>query len=155
MQESWLQKIGLVNETIKKKKRVPNISSFKIAVLDTGCDAEAPSLRLPGRKKIKLWKDFVENSPTLTDDHGHGTHLATLILQIAPYAELCVARVAKQSEGLQYAEGNIVKVRGVSSMGATASNNSVRPSIRLSLNGTLTSSRCPSDFQATSKVFKK
>ena len=124
---------------IIKKTGARSTTPLRIAILDTGCDPNAPSLTLPGRKKIKFWKDFVENTPTPTDDHGHGTHLVTLILQLAPYAELCVARVAKHSEELQHAEDNIVKVRNVLStcMVATSSENHLRLSIRLS-NGTLT-----------------
>lgn len=109
--QAWLQRIIYANKTIKKTG--VRSTPMKIAILDTGCDPEAPSLLLPGRKKIKLWKDLVENKQDMTDEHGHGTHLATLILQIAPYAELCVIRVAKDSEGLEHAEEKVAEVCNV------------------------------------------
>lgn len=109
-EDHWLQSINMINDRIKEKRRMSNMPSCKIAILDTGCDVNAPSLRLPGRKRIKLWKDFVEDSPTMADENGHGTHLTTLLHQMAPYAEVCVMRVAKQNEELQNSEENIVKV---------------------------------------------
>ncbi|KAK8144345.1 hypothetical protein G3M48_005932 [Beauveria asiatica] len=47
------------------------------------------------------------SAPTLGKSDEHGTHLTTLLLRVAPSAEIYVARVADNSRGLASAEGNI------------------------------------------------
>jgi len=46
-------------------------------------------------KEEYLWFDFVEahQEPKIQDTAGHGTHIAGILLQLAPFAELHVARV--------------------------------------------------------------
>ncbi|VUC32730.1 unnamed protein product [Clonostachys rosea] len=92
----------------------------KIAVLDTGVDLEHEDFtksarrrtkigrkrarRLPEktqRERIKAVRNFVgepgeEND--VTDEFGHGTHIAGLIMSIAPRAELYVAKVSTGKE---------------------------------------------------------
>jgi subtilisin family serine protease len=44
-----------------------------------------------------------------SDVDGHGTHAAGLILKVAPYAEICIARIAGVNDGLPNGQG-IAKV---------------------------------------------
>jgi subtilisin family serine protease len=81
---------------------VSNLKDTVIAVIDTGVDAQHPSLRnslwvnkkeIPNNKidddkngfidDIHGW-NFVKNNNDLTDNHGHGTHIAGLISGDSP-----------------------------------------------------------------------
>ncbi|KAM3425939.1 hypothetical protein NHJ13734_009786 [Beauveria thailandica] len=53
---------------------------------------------------------------TLGKSDGHGTHLTTLLLRVAPSAEIYVARVADNSRGLASAEGNISQAIRIAAM---------------------------------------
>lgn len=75
---------------------------IKVAVVDTGIDAEHPDLE--GR--ILLAKDFTGASPEAKDGNGHGTHVASTIagsgaasggkyIGVAPDAQLLVAKVLR------------------------------------------------------------
>ena len=50
------------------------------------------------------------NAQKPIDTDGHGTHLVTLLLQVAPSAEIYVARVAENSKALATAEDHISQV---------------------------------------------
>jgi serine protease AprX len=78
----------------------------KVAVVDTGIDAEHPDLE--GR--ILAAKDFTGTSPEAKDGHGHGTHVASTIagsgaasggkyIGVAPDAQLLVAKVLRDDGG--------------------------------------------------------
>ncbi len=110
--DAWLEQIAFVNQRIKDDlKRAGRIPRLKIAILDTGYDDNAPTFYVPGRsKRIKRWRDFVTNSQKPIDTDGHGTHLLTLLLQVAPSAEIYVARVAENSKALATAEDHISQV---------------------------------------------
>jgi subtilisin family serine protease len=88
----------------------------KIAILDSGLDLnhsdfENPAHRRtkvgkraakqlpeqPQRQRIKAWRNFVGQpgeEEDVTDESGHGTHLAGIILAIAPRAELYIAKIS-------------------------------------------------------------
>lgn len=90
----------------------------KIAILDTGVDLNHEDFRkparrrtkigqtavtgfpeMPQRERIKAYKSFIgRSSEDIADVSGHGTHIAGLIMAIAPRAELYIART---STGLQ------------------------------------------------------
>ena len=87
---------------------------IKIAVLDTGVDLTHSFIK--GAKKqnrIKLTKCFVEGVTT-QDSHGHGTHVAALLLKVAPDAQLYIAKVA--TGGMIPANHNIAGVSFTSHM---------------------------------------
>jgi subtilisin family serine protease len=67
----------------------------RIAILDTGID-----LRHEEFQNIKTYKNFcgnkdsdVEDLSDVQDLDGHGTQVASIILQLAPKAQLCIARI--------------------------------------------------------------
>lgn len=77
---------------VHKKTKGKNI---RIAIIDTGID---PSLR-ETRVRIKKSKNFLNGSNPIgekgripVDWHGHGTAVASVVYQIAPAAELMIAK---------------------------------------------------------------
>ena len=88
---------------------------IKIAVLDTGYDAEADFFRSRDRKSrltssTNQWKDFVESSKRPVDFHGHGTRVLSLLMQLAPLADIYVARIASNSDDFPASGDRISKV---------------------------------------------
>ena len=77
------------------------LKKVKIAIIDTGLDGEHPSVlenwtnpNFHTRYKNFLSDDSSEISEIDPEDTcGHGTYVAGIILQLAPDAELCIARV--------------------------------------------------------------
>lgn len=127
--DRWLQEYR--NRTGKLFARgIPDgTQRVKIAVLDTGIDSTHPSIKETWRR-CSLRKD---GSPLLDrgyvdfhfdsrdemvpeDTHGHGTHVAGIILDLAPDAELHVARVFRSDtiggENDRGVFNRIAKVRG-------------------------------------------
>ncbi|KAK4059079.1 hypothetical protein Trihar35433_11175 [Trichoderma harzianum] len=82
----------------------------RIAILDTGCDDDSPFFHLPSNiSRLKGWKDYVDGSEERVDKHGHGTHLISLIMDIATDADVYIARVAEDATGLSTASENVAK----------------------------------------------
>lgn len=87
-------------------RRRENNERIKVAILDTGIDLEHTYFSTH-RNEIRAaykdetrWKDFTstamastDTSISVTDEVGHGTHAAALILKVAPKALLHVAKV--------------------------------------------------------------
>ncbi|KAF2120262.1 peptidase S8/S53 domain-containing protein [Lophiotrema nucula] len=73
--------------------------SVRVAILDTGIDSEHPWIRKHWKHRSRLphYKEFTMSAnleePIPTDETGHGTHMAGLILQTAPEVDLYVLRV--------------------------------------------------------------
>jgi len=65
----------------------------KICIIDTGVD--------PSIVNYSYGYDFVNDDPIPDDEHGHGTKVAAVINEIAPDAELVVAKVIGSS-GIGY-----------------------------------------------------
>ena len=91
----------------------------KVAILDTGIDRNHPDFQHPRSKpkkggiispvkgeeeqikRIKACQNFCDDRKDVedvTDIDGHGTHVAGIILQLAPRAELYIARVCQGDE---------------------------------------------------------
>ncbi|WZH48130.1 peptidase S8/S53 domain-containing protein [Fusarium acuminatum] len=83
----------------------------KIAILDTGIDLDHPDFNQRAKRRSKVaaeqlpektqkerimgCKNFTDGpEDDVTDDVGHGTHIAGLIMAIAPRAELYIAKVS-------------------------------------------------------------
>ncbi|KFY79163.1 hypothetical protein V499_01822 [Pseudogymnoascus sp. VKM F-103] len=108
----WLSDIEFLNNKIisrlgKRSEGLP--ARIKIAVIDTGFEETVPFFHSPLRRsRLKLWKDWVKDSPEPIDIAGHGTHIVSLIMTIAPEADIYVARVAEDRKGLEGGSGEIV-----------------------------------------------
>lgn len=71
----------------------------KIAVLDTGVDTTHIFIKAAMKSgRIQSLKNFVKDDPTCEDSFGHGTHVAALLLKVAPDAQLHVLKVAKDGK---------------------------------------------------------
>jgi subtilisin family serine protease len=74
---------------------------IRIAILDTGIDLGHPyfdeKIRKGGtqsrREIVTECKSFLPGKRGDEDEHGHGTHAASLILRLAPNSKVYVARV--------------------------------------------------------------
>jgi subtilisin family serine protease len=84
---------------------------IKVAILDTGYDEHADFFTITGRRnRMQGWKDWVDDSLRPEDHDGHGTHVVSLVMKIAPAADIYVARVAKNAAGLQSASKKVAEV---------------------------------------------
>ncbi|KAH7324147.1 peptidase S8/S53 domain-containing protein [Stachybotrys elegans] len=117
LEQTWYRKIHWTPDDDNPLPRRDWPGPVKIAILDTGIDLEHPDFskpperrskdgkkaaqqiqEIPQRDRIKAWKSFTGGpEDDVTDSDGHGTHIAGLILTIAPRAELYIARVSTQS----------------------------------------------------------
>lgn len=116
----WLSRMRQLNkelQTVVASKGSVLAKPVRIAVLDTGFDDEALFFHLPensrSQDRVKGWKDFVDSAGHWQDAHGHGTHLVSLILTVAPNAEVYVARIARDTNDLAGASGNVAQVRRI------------------------------------------
>lgn len=70
---------------------------IRIAIIDTGIDNEDIHVEIArdvGRIKDCNCRGFVKDADDYQDRHGHGTRVARLILQLAPSAELYIAKIS-------------------------------------------------------------
>jgi len=72
----------------------------KIAVLDTGIDTKHPFIKgaISAGRIAKTYRSFVTGDSSIEDSAGHGTHVTSLILDVAPNSEVHVARIAQEME---------------------------------------------------------
>ncbi|KAH6686733.1 peptidase S8/S53 domain-containing protein [Plectosphaerella plurivora] len=70
-----------------------------VAILDTGIDLEDKAIKRDhrsGRFKGKMnWTDK-SRPDDISDNHGHSTHVARLVLSMAPCADILVAKVSNE-----------------------------------------------------------
>lgn len=78
--------------------------SVRIAVLDTGIDTTHNAFRdiMDFRGPIRAYKCWDRegrlDETTVDDTDGHGTHVAAILLRLAPRALLYVARIAERRD---------------------------------------------------------
>lgn len=89
-----------------------SLERIRIAVLDTGYDPEATFFKDSKRKRrIREWKDCViSNSMIRQDTDGHGTHVLSLLMKVAPAANFYVVRVAEGTHDLSNSTSNVAEV---------------------------------------------
>ncbi|KAH8645085.1 hypothetical protein IG631_02549 [Alternaria alternata] len=79
----------------------------KIALIDTGFDPESKFITPKQKKRLRdarqgyNWRDFWKADSMPIDEHGHGTSMLSLLMDVAPFADVCVARIAAKNEDLK------------------------------------------------------
>lgn len=122
--QEWLDNLKHISMhvvNLREQKPDHEFKPVKIAVIDTGCNADLPFHKIPRRKKyIKGWKDFAgqESNNTaekssMTDEYGHGSLMTRLVMESAPLAHVYVARVAKHTDELDSSSDRIAQVRAL------------------------------------------
>jgi hypothetical protein len=107
--KTWLLRMNALNRNISIS--CSPSTPIKIAILDTGCDIGTPFFFSPtNTHRLKGWKDFAQYSPEWEDHDGHGTYLTSLIMKIAPEAEIYVARITLSPEELVLASEKVAEV---------------------------------------------
>lgn len=116
--DEWLSDVERIREDCFDAKRIRR--RVKIAILDTGIDHghtffedEERQPRIVARESFLDLQNLenLKDSPRNTkDSHGHGTHIAGILLQVAPEADLYIGRVVrgdvtKVDDALQIAKG--------------------------------------------------
>jgi hypothetical protein len=100
--------MGMFSKNIKdmfQKEREGSMGRVKIAILDTGVDHK--HVFIDGAKSGEVPRlieccSFVGDSDGATDNSrtqdtdGHGTHIAGLIMDLAPCAEIYVAKISNE-----------------------------------------------------------
>lgn len=83
----------------------------RIAIIDTGIDTNDTLIEAcMEENKIKDCRGFLDDPNDITDEHGHGTHVTRLILELAPSAEVYVAKVSNSLKIASNKLGSISKV---------------------------------------------
>ncbi|TDZ16274.1 Subtilisin Carlsberg [Colletotrichum orbiculare MAFF 240422] len=105
---------GKYCQYLHEEDRIPEVVPVRVAILDTGLNSKLPFFcNEPSRlKKIVAYEDFVGGTTDLKhmiDTNGHGSFMARLLMEVAPHAEVYVARVAADSKSLSKSSRNIVK----------------------------------------------
>jgi serine protease AprX len=78
-------------------------------VLDTGVD---PGHEQLDGGKVTAWKDFVGTAPAPLDDHGHGTHVASILGGDGTGASADAARYGGIAPGVSIAAGKVLNSAG-------------------------------------------
>jgi subtilisin family serine protease len=96
----WFDLLGDFRETIASSKETG--TRVKIAILDSGIDIKHRLIR-PCRERIKdvrIWTGGHEGMEDLRsgDNVGHGTHVASIILSLVPYADVYIGKVTDSGE---------------------------------------------------------
>lgn len=75
---------------------------IRIAVLDTGYDPTNMFFRHPSQRDrlAGRWNDFVAVSGPPVDDSGHGSKVLSIIMQLAPDADVYVGRITSSLDSM-------------------------------------------------------
>ncbi|KAH6888447.1 hypothetical protein B0T10DRAFT_488196 [Thelonectria olida] len=117
--EKWLNEIieGPIMKAVVSAFQGAELANrrIRVAVLDTGFDPSTDFFTRQRKRRLKGWKDYVEGQPSAKqddlslakDEDGHGTHVLSVLMKVAPAAEIFVARVARDESDLGNATGNV------------------------------------------------
>lgn len=94
--DRWFETFEM--ETMDLVKSRSDTKRVKIAILDTGVDITHPYLAEKAGSVIHSNSWPTNTASDFSDTKGHGTHVAGLILKLAPGAELYIAKVDDSSE---------------------------------------------------------
>ncbi|KAI0906589.1 peptidase S8/S53 domain-containing protein [Ustulina deusta] len=93
----------LIKKELKEKR-------IRIAVLDTGYDPDAVFFNKDRKRRLRSWRNYIEeDQPHANGEDGHGTHVVSVLMKVAPAADIFVARVTQDATDLQNASGNIAQ----------------------------------------------
>ena len=110
----WLRDLMKIGTEVEQKRRKCQVTTpVRIAILDTGLDEDFPVFKkIDGLlRRVTDKMDLVEpNSSTLTDEFGHGTFMARLVMECTPGTEILLVRVAEKTSRLKNCQENIKKV---------------------------------------------
>jgi hypothetical protein len=112
---SWIAKIinSALLEEIRSSYRSEHQSEtrIRVAILDTGYCPQSRFFSNKARSnRIQGWHDFVTGSEEHSDSCGHGTHVLSCAMKVAPSADFYVARVAMDAEQFGNASANVAEV---------------------------------------------
>jgi hypothetical protein len=100
---AWFHSLNTETQELLKSLRRERCKRAKVAILDTGIDLTHRYFQDEKTKKrskrIKAVEDFVNPTGNAHDICGHGTHCVGLLRQVAPEADIYVARVIEKWEG--------------------------------------------------------
>jgi len=90
---NWKLRFNEVYDHFIPEQLPASASPVKVAVLDTGIDMDNSCIEAHGNRiSGHNWRKEPKTTK-LKDLHGHGTHIAGLILDLIPHSELYVAKV--------------------------------------------------------------
>jgi subtilisin family serine protease len=98
--DDWMEELKQMQEKRKQNQWLPESGQnkerprIKIAVLDTGVDTSHNFIK-GAKKRIIVLPSYVKDDSSTRDSYGHGTHVAKLLLTVAPEAQLFVSRSQK------------------------------------------------------------
>lgn len=84
-----MQEVTRTDPAMEHRQRSAGLKAVRVAILDSGIDMFNPIFQ----KTVVGRKSFVGGAHDFFDFDGHGSHIAGLILKVAPHAELLIARV--------------------------------------------------------------
>jgi hypothetical protein len=101
--DNWMKELKQMQDKRKQNQWLPGTGQnkerprIKIAVLDTGVDTSHNFIR-GAKKRIKVLPSYAKDDSSTEDSCGHGTHVAKLLLTVAPEAQLFIFKIAKGSQ---------------------------------------------------------
>ena len=98
MTDKWFRNLDPVKELL----HIPSSSRVKIAILDTGIDRKHQDIFAVADRiiDVRTWANGAKGAQDFDggDFHGHGTHVASIVLDVAEYADIYIAKVTQDGQ---------------------------------------------------------